>query len=541
MRLAATIHGAMTKNGEASLPSAGDTVSAALARAARKYRDRPALFFEARAWSFDDLDRGASNVGRALLAAGLRGGDRVAAYGRNSDAYLLAWLGCCRAGLVHVPVNFGLSGNELSYIVEQSGARAALCDSAGMDTLAQLPAAGRLGLIGSLSGGTGLDILATALEGNGAPPAVTIDGGDLAQIQYTSGTTSAPKGAMMINRAVLTEYASCIHDLDYAEGDRCLAALPLYHTAQMHAFTMPQMLAGGTTWLIDAPAPAIVLRMIEAHRISSFFAPPTAWISLLRDPAFDRHDLGSLTKLYYGASIMPGPVLAEIRERLPNAGLYNVYGQSEIGPVATVLGPAEHHDRPTSAGRPVLHVETRVVDDDMCDVAAGERGEIVHRSPQLLTGYWEKPEETEAAFQGGWFHSGDVGMMDDAGYLYIVDRVRDVINTGGVLVAGREVEDVLFTHVAVQEVAVIGLPDPKWIEAVTAVVVLRAGMSVDSQTLIGHARGGLAPYKVPKRVLFVDDLPRNASGKVLKRELRAQFTADQDAQCSTGEKAAPAS
>jgi fatty-acyl-CoA synthase len=531
----------MTKNGEASRPSAGDTVSAALARAARKYRDRPALFFKARAWSFDDLDRGASNVGRALLAAGLRGGDRVAAYGRNSDAYLLAWLGCCRAGLVHVPVNFGLSGDELSYIVEQSGARAALCDFAGMDTLAQLPAASRLGLIGSLSGGTGLDILATALEGNGAPPAVTINGGDLAQIQYTSGTTSAPKGAMMINRAVLAEYASCIHDLDYDESDRCLAALPLYHTAQMHAFTMPQMLAGATSWLIDAPAPGVVLRMIEEHRITSFFAPPTVWIGLLRDPAFDRYDLTSLTKLYYGASIMPGPVLAEIRERLPNAGPYNVHGQSEIGPVATVLAPKEHRDRPTSAGRPVLHVETRIVDADMRDVAAGERGEIVHRSPQLLIGYWEKPEETEAVFQGGWFHSGDVGVMDDAGYIYIVDRVRDVINTGGVLVAGREVEDALFTHSAVQEVAVIGLPDPKWIEAVTAVVVLRAGMAVDPETLIGHARGGLAAYKVPKRILFVDDLPRNASGKVLKRELRGQFTADPDTQCSTGEKAAPAS
>lgn len=541
MSIAATIHETMTKNGEASRPPAGDTISAALARAARKYRDRPALFFEMRAWSFDDLDRGASNISRALLAAGLRRGDRVATFGRNSDAYLLTWLGCCRAGLVHVPVNFGLSGDELSYIVEQSGARAALCDVAGMDALAQLPVAARLGLIGSFAGGGGFDILTAAQEGDGAPPTGSIDGGDLAQIQYTSGTTSKPKGAMMINRAVLAEYASCIHDLNYEESDRCLAALPLYHTAQMHAFTMPQMLTGATTWLIDAPAPGVVLRMIEEHRITSFFAPPTVWISLLRDPAFDRHDLGSLTKLYYGASIMPGPVLAEIRERLPNAGPYNVYGQSEIGPVATVLTPEEHRDRPTSAGRPVLHVETRIVGANMRDVAAGERGEIVHRSPQLLSGYWEKPEETEAAFQGGWFHSGDVGVMDDAGYVYVVDRVRDVINTGGVLVAGREVEDALFTHSAVQEVAVIGLPDPKWIEAVTAVVVLRAGTSVDPDTLIGHARETLAAYKVPKQILFVDDLPRNASGKVLKRELREQFTVDSAGECSPDEKAAPAS
>lgn len=504
---------------------AGDTVSAALARAARKFRDRRALLFRERAWTFAELDSAASNVACALLGAGLNPGDRVAAYGRNSDAYLLAWLGCCRAGLVHVPVNFGLSGDELTYVIEQSGARGALCDAERLDALSELPAGGRLHLIGSLVGDRAFDVLTLAAEGDGTPPDIVVDGGDLAQIQYTSGTTSAPKGAMMTQRAVIAEYASCIHDLNYEESDRCLAALPLYHTAQMHAFTMPQLLAGATTWLIDAPAPATVLRLIEEHRITSFFAPPTVWISLLRDPAFDEHDLTSLTKLYYGASIMPGPVLAEIRERLPDAGPYNVYGQSEIGPVATVLTPVEHLKRPTSAGRPVLHVETRVVDSDMRDVAPGESGEIVHRSPQLLIGYWEKPEETKAAFEGGWFHSGDVGVMDEAGYIYVVDRVRDVINTGGVLVAGREVEDALFTHRSVQEVAVIGLPHPKWIEAVTAVVVLRTGESAEADELIAHARETLAGFKVPKHVLFVEDLPRNASGKVLKRELRTLFSA----------------
>lgn len=505
-----------------SLP-AGDTVGAALARAARKYREKPALFFGERVWSFAELDKAANNVAVALLDAGLDPGDRVVAYGRNSDAYLLAWLGCCRAGLVHVPVNFGLSGAELDYVLVQSGARAALCDAERLEALCALPGAANLHLAGTLAGNRPFDVLTVAAEGEGEAPDVAVGGDDLAQIQYTSGTTSAPKGAMMTHRAIIAEYASCIHDLEYEESDRSLAALPLYHTAQMHAFTMPQLLAGATTWLIDAPAPRLVLRLIEEHGITSFFAPPTVWISLLRDEAFDDHDLGTLTKLYYGASIMPGPVLAEIRERLPGAGPYNVYGQSEIGPVATVLTPGEHRQRPTSAGRPVLHVETRVVDADMQDVAPGERGEIVHRSPQLLTGYWEKPEETEAAFKGGWFHSGDVGVMDEEGYIYVVDRVRDVINTGGVLVAGREVEDALFSHPAVQEVAVIGVPHPKWIEAVTAVVVLRPGKAAGADELVEHARAMLAAFKVPKHVLFVDDLPRNASGKVLKRDLRERF------------------
>ena len=237
-----------------------------------------------------------------------------------------------------------------------------------------------------------------------------------------------------------------------------------------------------------------MLRLIEQQRITTFFAPPTVWISLLRHPDFATRDLSSLRKIYYGASIMPVPVLHELRERLPRARPFNCYGQTEIAPLATVLRPEEHDARPASCGRPVLNVETRVVDPDMNDVPPGTHGEIVHRSPQLLIGYWDKPAETAEAFAGGWFHSGDVGYFDDEGYLYIVDRIRDVINTGGVLVASREVEEVLFTHPAVSEVAVVGLPDDKWIEAVTAFVVLRPGHTVDEAAL--QASGPAAPRAI---------------------------------------------
>ena len=198
---------------------------------------------------------------------------------------------------------------------------------------------------------------------------------------------------------------------------------------------------------------------------------------------------------------MPVPVLQELRERLPGARPFNCYGQSEIGPLATVLYPHEHEDRPASAGRPIYNVETRLVDEDMNDVAPGEQGEIVHRSPQLLSGYWDKAEATEEAFAGGWFHSGDVGVMDEAGYI-------------------TEVEEVLFTHPAVSEVAVIALPHPKWVEAVTAVVVLREGAEASEDDLIAFAKDNLAPFKLPKRVLFASELPRNTAGKILKRTLR---------------------
>ncbi len=492
-----------------------NTVGDAIHRAARMFRDRPALIFGDRTWSFHDLDLAASRVAGFFAGLGIEPGDRIAAYGRNSDAYFIAWLACVRGGFVHVPINYALTGEELAYIVNQSGSRLVLAAASLAGNLDGIDVQAR-----HLE-----DLIAVALDANApAAPEPDLHDDSLAQIVYTSGTTAAPKGAMMTHKAMMSQYYSVIHNMDYAETDRALAALPLYHTAQTHAFTMPQLLVGITTILIEAPAPDLVLSLIEQQHITSFFAPPTVWISLLRHPDFSTRDLSSLEKVYYGASIMPVPVLHELRERLPQARPYNCYGQTEIAPLATVLRPEEHDARPASCGRPCLNVQTRVVDTDMNDVPPGTHGEIVHRSPHLMVGYWNKPAETAEAFAGGWFHSGDVGYFDDEGYLYIVDRIRDVINTGGVLVASREVEEILFTHPAVSEVAVVGLPDDKWIEAVTAFVVLRPGQTVAEPDLQALARGHLAAYKLPKKVIFVDTLPRNTAGKLLKRELRKQYS-----------------
>jgi fatty-acyl-CoA synthase len=231
---------------------------------------------------------------------------------------------------------------------------------------------------------------------------------------------------------------------------------------------------------------------------------------------------------------MPVPVLHELRARIPGVRAFNCYGQSEMSPLATVLKPWEHDERPASVGRPALHVQTRVVDLEMNDVPPGTQGEIVHRSPHLMLRYWDKPEATAEAFAGGWFHSGDVGVFDEAGYLFVVDRIKDVINTGGVLVASREVEDALFAHPAVAEAAVIAVPDPTWIEAIAAVVVLREGATVTQTELMAHTREMLAPFKVPKQVFFVDELPKNTAGKLLKRELRRQFAGQTGAVMGVG-------
>ena len=347
-----------------------------------------------------------------------------------------------------------------------------------------------------------------------------VDPRGLLQIIYTSGTESRPKGAMLTHEAVLWEYHSCIIDCEWTPSEVVLHALPLFHCAQLDCMMGPALMVGATNVVTSSADPDRTLPLMARHGVTSFFAPPTIWIALLGSPKFAEHDLSRLEKGYYGASIMPVEVLENIRHKLPRVRLWNLYGQTEIAPVATILFPEEHEARLGSAGRPTLHVETRIVDDAMNDVPVGDVGEIVHRSPQLLVGYWQDEPRTAEAFAGGWFHSGDLGVMDAEGYITIVDRKKDMIKSGGENVASREVEEVIYTHPAVFEVAVIGIPHPTWIEMVAAFVVVRPGHSLDEDALLSHCRTKLAGFKCPKRILFIDRLPRSASGKILKRELR---------------------
>ncbi|MGW4515884.1 acyl-CoA synthetase [Streptomyces sp. NPDC004393] len=489
------------------------TVDGTLRRSARRTPERVAIRYDDRSWTYAELDDAVSRAARVLRESGLAPGDRVGAYGHNSDAYLIGFLACARAGLVHVPVNQNLAGDDLAYLVEQSGCALVLADP---DLAGHLPEGVRVQPLRNADDSL-LARLAETEPYDGEEPR----GEDLVQLLYTSGTTALPKGAMMTHRALVHEYLSAITALDLSAGDRPVHALPLYHSAQMHVFLLPSLAVGATNIILDAPDGDRLFDLIETGDADSLFAPPTVWIGLAGRPDFATRDLSGLRKAYYGASIMPVPVLERLRERLPKLAFYNCFGQSEIGPLAMVLAPHEHKGRMDSCGRPVLFVEAKLVDESGKDVPDGERGEIVYRSPQLCEGYWDKPEETTEAFRDGWFHSGDLAVRDADGYFTIVDRVKDVINSGGVLIASRQVEDALYTHERVAEVAVIGLPDERWIEAVTAVVVPRG--EVTESELLAHVREQLAAFKAPKRVLFVDELPRNASGKILKRALRERF------------------
>ena len=499
------------------------SLSTMLRRSALRHRNRTALICGDTTWSYAQLDAMADTLCNGLRGAGIGKGDRLAIIARNSHAFVALRFAAARAGAVLVPINFMLSVEDTRYILEHSGARMLFVDSSTIEIAMAAKCDAIENVIGlprehEAAPGSLPDWESLLCSDELAEEAA--DAEDLLQIIYTSGTESRPKGAMLTHSAVMWQYESCIVDLEWTTDTIALHALPLYHCAQLDVMLGPALQVGALNIVTEAPTPEKLIPLFAKHGVTSFFAAPTVWISLLRSPLFDSHDLSQLAKGYYGASIMPGEVLREMIERMPQLRLWNCYGQTEIAPLATVLFPHEHADRPNSCGRPVLHVTTRVVDDDLNDVLPGEVGEVVHRSPHLMNGYWNDPGRTAAAFEGGWFHSGDLAEIDEEGFITIVDRKKDMIKTGGENVSSREVEEAIYTHPDVSETAVIGLPDPKWVEVVTAVVVPKAGACLDEATLIAHCRTKLSAFKAPKRVILVDDLPRNASGKILKRELR---------------------
>ena len=506
------------------------TIADALRRTALRLPQKLGIVCGNTSWTYAEFDAIVSRLAAGLSGIGVKSGDRVAVLARNSHGFAALRFALARMGAVMVPINFMLKAEEVAYILRHAGAETLATDT-GLADLAQqasqldtqvkqfvwLPSEDATEAVAGMHN---FDELAACT----APLAeLGMASQDLAQIVYTSGTESMPKGAMLTHDAVLWQYVSCVINAEIAEQDLALHALPLYHCAQLDVFFGPAIYIGSSNVITSKPVPDNLLALIEKFKITSFFAPPTVWIALLRSPLLDPAKLTHLAKGYYGASIMPVEVLKELAARLPKVRLWNLYGQTEIAPLATLLGPDDQLRKPGSCGRAVLNVETRVVDDDMQDVKPGEVGEIVHRSPHLMLGYFKDEEKTRAAFSGGWFHSGDLATIDEEGYISVVDRKKDMIKSGGENVASREVEEMIYRLPAVSEVAVIGLPDAKWIEAVTAVIVLKAGQALTEAQVIAHCNQHMATFKVPKRVVFAESLPKNPSGKLLKRELRTAY------------------
>lgn len=505
-------------------------IADALHRTARRLPAKTAITCGATSWTYAEFDALVTRLAAGLHRIGVGEGDKVAVLARNSHGFAALRFALARRGAVLVPINFMLKAEEVAYILRHAGARTLATDS-GLAGLAREASALEtqvqqfiwLPSEDPTEPAPGMHRFDELTACTDPLPAVGTKSHDLAQIVYTSGTESMPKGAMLTHDAVLWQYVSCVINAEVAEADRTLHALPLYHCAQLDVFFGPAIYIGSRNVITGKPTPDHLLALLEQHQITSFFAPPTVWIALLRSPLFDADKLRHLAKGYYGASIMPVEVLKELAARLPNVRLWNLYGQTEIAPLATMLAPEDQLRKPGSCGKAVINVETRVVNDDMNDVAVGEVGEIVHRSPHLMLGYFNDPEKTAASFSGDWFHSGDLATIDAEGYITVVDRKKDMIKTGGENVASREVEEMIYRLPAVSEVAVIGLPDPKWVEAVTAVIVVKAGQSLTEDEVMAHCSEHMAHFKCPKRVVFAEALPKNPSGKLLKRELRSRY------------------
>ena len=520
-----------------------DTVSGArassigdlLRRSAARQPAKTALIDGATELSYAEFDLAVNRLANALIASGVTPGSRVALISRNCWQFAVTAFATARAGAILVPINFMLTADEIAFLLSDATPVAVLAQTPFVATAdravaaAGLPVPARIEIPAPGAAAADRDgwrAFAEALgEGADDEPGVVVAEDDPVRIMYTSGTESRPKGVVHSSRSLTSEYLSCIVDGGMTADDVELHTLPFYHCAQLDCFLGPDIALGVTSIILPGPDPATVLRTIAERGVTKFFAPPTVWIALLRHPDFAETDLSSLSKGYYGASAMPVEILREIQERLPQLRLWNFYGQTELAPVATILPPHEQVSHAGSAGRPVLHVETRLMDDDGNFLAPGEVGEVVHRGPQIALGYWNNPAQTAEAFQGGWFHSGDLGVFDAEGRLSIVDRKKDMIKTGGENVASREVEEVLYEHPAIAEVAVFATPHPKWVETVTAAVVLRAGATTTVEELRSHARSFLAPFKVPTLVHILESLPKNPSGKILKRELREQLVA----------------
>jgi fatty-acyl-CoA synthase len=516
-----------------TLQGRGMTMSDQLARHARRTPDVPALRFDGAGRSYGELDERVTRLARALADRGVGTGDRIAVLALNGMEAWEAYLAGVRLGAIVVPVNFRLVADEVAYVLTDSGATALVVDAPLAEVAAkareQAPAVGTVLVISGASAGPGSEDYEQALAAAATEPLdVVVDEEQPAFIMYTSGTTGRPKGAVLTHRNLLMHVFSQMTHLGWHPEDRVAApGAPLFHIAGL-AGGLPPLLVGGTNVIMKSGGfdPVETLDMIEREKISSIFLVPAMWAAVVAVPGIADRDLSHLHRISWGAAPASTTLLRTLIDTFPQAEVVTAFGQTECSPVTCFLRGEDSVRKIGSVGTPMLNVEVRVVDDAMNDVPQGEVGEIVYRSPMVMKEYWNKPEETSIAFEGGWFHSGDLVRQDEDGYFYVVDRKKDMIITGGENVYCAEVENVLAAHPKVGEVALIGVPDTRYGEAPLAVIAPRdAADPPTAEELAAWCREKLARYKNPREYSIVGALPRNPSGKVLKTQLRTEHSA----------------
>jgi fatty-acyl-CoA synthase len=490
------------------------TVPELVARSARRAPEAPALAFEEDRRTFGELEERSERLAAALGARGVEPGDHVAMLQYNGIEFVEAFLAIQKLGACAVPVNFRLSREEVVYVLADSGATLAIADP---------ELAPRAGAVETIVVGPDYE------EALAAAPAERraheVRGEDLAFLMYTSGTTGRPKGAMLSHQNLVVNTTNWLYEVGARPDDVWLSGLPLFHIGGLNGI-LPFLHLGALAVIEPSGGfdPAQSIARLARDHVSMCFFVPTQWQDICAHPAVATVDRERLRKAMWGASQAPLPTLELLAATFPSVEIVNAFGQTEMSSNTCFLRGEDAIRKMGSVGRPALGVEARIVDESGEDVPAGEVGEIVYRGPTVMQGYHGKPEATAEAFAGGWFHSGDLVREDEEGFIYVVDRLKDMLISGGENVYPAEVERALIEHPAVAEVAVVGVPHPRWVETPLAVVVPAADAEVTEEELIEHCRERLAGYKKPSAVVFVDILPRNAAGKVLKRELRDLYS-----------------
>lgn len=501
-------------------------------RNAQRYPDKIAIIFEGQRLTYLEFRDRVTGLARALLHLGLKPGDRVAILLENCHQYGEMYFAIPSAGMVAVPLNYRLSGRELAYILNHSEAKVLLVGSEYLAVAESirgtLPHLRRLICVDGPAGERQYEDLLKGKPDGDIDPQVRE--GDVACLMYTSGTTGVPKGAMLTHRNLLEASVNIVFSFHYIErGDITLVFAPLYHVAAssiMRAYAY----MGATSVFMRSFDPAAVLETIQRERVTAFWAAPTMINMLLQVSNLRDYDLSSLRLISYAAAPMPVQLLKRAMEAF-KVPFVQCFGMTETSPSGTVLSWEDHivdekghgAQRLLSIGKEMLNVQVRVIREDGSQVDPGEVGEIVIKGDTVMMGYWKMPRETAEVLKEGWYYTGDLGTTDEDGYFYIVDRKKDMIISGGENIYSREVEEALYAHPAVLEAAVIGVPDDLWGESVKAIVVLKPGCTATEAELIEHCKAGLASYKKPKSVSFLEALPKNASGKTLKTLLREKY------------------
>lgn len=474
-----------------------------------------------------ELDDRSSRVANGLSAVGITKGDRVGIVSENCVQYIELVVAGYKLGSILVPLNARLTASELQFIIEHAGCSAVVAGAAEQELAAAAldQCENDIGRIGIGPGfGTPFDELRSS---NAADPGADVASDDVAYICYTSGTTGAPKGAMLTHGNVLAMSHHRILADDMVSSSRAYLPFPLSFTGGLVSMWAPTYVGGATMVLDTEVDPARALQMIEQHKITNFSAVPVIWQMIVQHPDFGDYDLSSLVVIGSGGAAVPAPLL----QQLQSAGLpmSQGYGLTEGAGMNSWLKAEDAERKLGSCGRPMMHTQMRTIDPDnerdLVDVAPGEVGELIVSGPEVMLGYWDNPEATAATLIDGWLRTGDLARIDDEGYVFIVDRSKDMIISGGLNVYPAEIEAVVSGIAGVAECAVIGVPDNKWGETPLALIGPTPDADVNAEAIVAACRASLADYKCPKYVVVRDEpLPRGMSGKVLKRELRAAYS-----------------